>query len=83
MGKFESTEVAVRNSGGFCFGVQRAFRLVMDQANRCQPSYFIDHETELNPNWLKDKKRIAIVAGASTLEETVAKVVSKIDDLTD
>lgn len=46
-------------------------------------SYFIDNELELNPEWLAKKKQIAIIAGASTLDQTVTKIVSKIDNLAD
>lgn len=57
-------------------------RLFQVAKNLNDSSYFIDDETELNPDWLKGKKSIAVIAGASTLEETVAQIVSKIDNLT-
>lgn len=41
-------------------------------------AYLIDNETEINPDWLKNKKSIGLTAGASAPAELVENVISKL-----
>ena len=41
-------------------------------------AYLIDNETEINQNWLKDKKNIGLTAGASAPAELVENVIAKL-----
>ncbi len=41
-------------------------------------AYLIDNETEINPDWLKDKERIGLTAGASAPAELVENVIEKL-----
>ena len=41
-------------------------------------AYLIDNETEINQDWLKDKKNIGLTAGASAPAELVENVITKL-----
>lgn len=41
-------------------------------------AYLIDNETEINHDWLKDKKNIGLTAGASAPAELVENVIAKL-----
>lgn len=45
------------------------------------PSYLIDNESEINPDWLLGKKAVGITAGASAPEVLVKRVVDRLKSL--
>ncbi|HKE40186.1 MAG TPA: 4-hydroxy-3-methylbut-2-enyl diphosphate reductase [Casimicrobiaceae bacterium] len=50
-------------------------------ANRGSAAYMVDHERELDPEWLKGRRRIGVTAGASAPELLVRKVVARLREL--
>ncbi|MHB8103982.1 MAG: 4-hydroxy-3-methylbut-2-enyl diphosphate reductase [Dehalococcoidales bacterium] len=44
-------------------------------------THLIETATEINPEWLKDKKLIGVTAGASTDEQTVDEVMKKLQEI--
>jgi 4-hydroxy-3-methylbut-2-enyl diphosphate reductase len=50
-------------------------------ANRGSAAYMVDHEQELDPEWLKGRRRIGVTAGASAPELLVRKVVARLREL--
>lgn len=53
-------------------------REVADRLNI--PAYLIDNETEIDRNWLKDKNKIGLTAGASAPEVLVEKVIEQLTE---
>lgn len=53
-------------------------REVADRLN--VPAYLIDDETEIDKNWLKDKNKIGLTAGASAPEVLVERVLQRLQD---
>ncbi|QOG12639.1 4-hydroxy-3-methylbut-2-enyl diphosphate reductase [Arcobacter sp. FWKO B] len=47
----------------------------------CFDSYLIEDESEINPNWFKNKKLCGITAGASTPDWVIQKCVDKLREL--
>lgn len=47
----------------------------------CKDSYLIEDESELNPQWFKDKKLCGITAGASTPDWVIQKCVDKLSNI--
>lgn len=48
---------------------------------KCQESYLIENETELEKNWFQNKKLCGISAGASTPDWIVQNVINKIQEI--
>ncbi|MDD4938041.1 MAG: 4-hydroxy-3-methylbut-2-enyl diphosphate reductase [Candidatus Shapirobacteria bacterium] len=44
-------------------------------------SFIVDNASQLNPDWFKDQKNIVISSGASTPENVLNEVISKIEDI--
>lgn len=42
------------------------------------PAYLINHENEINPNWLKNVQMIGMTAGASTPEEVLQNCIERL-----
>ena len=45
------------------------------------PAYLVDNASELDPQWLKGKKRVGISAGASAPEVLVRELVERIREI--
>ncbi|HAF45481.1 MAG TPA: 4-hydroxy-3-methylbut-2-enyl diphosphate reductase [Gallionellaceae bacterium] len=45
------------------------------------PAYLIDNASELRPEWLQDKPRVGITAGASAPEVLVQEVIARLNEL--
>ena len=45
------------------------------------PAYLVDNADELKPEWLHDKKRVGISAGASAPEVLVQEVIARLKEL--
>jgi 4-hydroxy-3-methylbut-2-enyl diphosphate reductase len=45
------------------------------------PAYLIQDETEIEPEWLADKSRVGVTAGASTPEVLVQRVLTRLAEL--
>ncbi|MDO8927165.1 MAG: 4-hydroxy-3-methylbut-2-enyl diphosphate reductase [Sideroxyarcus sp.] len=45
------------------------------------PAYLIDNASELRPEWLQDKPRVGITAGASAPEVLVQEVIARLSEL--
>jgi 4-hydroxy-3-methylbut-2-enyl diphosphate reductase len=45
------------------------------------PAYLIDNASELKPEWLQDKPRVGITAGASAPEVLVQEVITRLKEL--
>lgn len=45
------------------------------------PAWLVDSDSEINPDWLKDKTRIGITAGASAPEILVEQVIARLKQL--
>ncbi len=56
-------------------------RLREVSANRGVPSYMIDRADELKPEWLANRKRIGVTAGASAPEVLVREVIERLREL--
>ncbi len=56
-------------------------RLVEVARKRGVPSYLINNEHEIDPEWLKDASVIGLTAGASTPEELVQKCIGRLREL--
>jgi len=44
------------------------------------PAYLIDNETQIDENWIKDKLRIGLTAGASAPEVLVKRVIKQLEE---
>jgi len=44
-------------------------------------TYHIENESEIKPSWLRGKRRIGVTAGASTPDEIIDKVITKLKEL--
>lgn len=49
--------------------------------NLGKPAYLIDNATELKPEWLQNKPRVGITAGASAPEVLVQEVIDRLKEL--
>lgn len=49
--------------------------------SNCNDSYLVEDETEINPNWLINKKLCGITAGASTPDWVIQKCVDKLSNI--
>ena len=49
--------------------------------SNCNDSYLVEDETEINPNWLRNKKLCGITAGASTPDWVIQKCVDKLSNI--
>ena len=45
-------------------------------------AFIVDNASQLNPNWFKDQKNVAISSGASTPESVLNEVIEKIKEIT-
>jgi len=47
------------------------------------PSYLIDDESEINPDWFKGVQRVGLTSGASAPESLVERVIARLDCIED
>lgn len=57
----------------------RLVQVVQELAGR--PAYLIDNVTEIDPEWLKGMRRVAVTAGSSTPSEITRQVIRYLEEL--